>query len=280
MSTLLLACLLVAAPPRTDTIVSVERGDLLQIQDFSGDLRVRTWDRPEVNIEFDELRGSGIEVSRVGDRVEITASGRKGRERNEEYVVSVPPWLAMEIRGRELDVSVLGLEARLQVTTLEGDITVGNHSGDVVARTLDGVLDVRASTGSFDLTSLDDDVILFDVEGEIRIEANDGNIEMVDVSAAVVVAATVDGSIEFSGRLSRNGQYELVTHDGDITFTTGAGVDAEFSVATYDGEFETEFPILLQRLESGREMRFELGEGGASVRLQAFDGAIRLMQSR
>ena len=35
-------------------------------------------------------------------------------------------------------------------------------------------------------------------------------------------------------------------------------------MATYDGEFETEFPIVLQRLESGRELRFELGEGGCS----------------
>jgi len=51
-------------------------------------------------------------------------------------------------------------------------------------------------------------------------------------------------------------------------------------VATYDGEFETEFPIVLQRLQSGREFHFELGEGGARVRLQAFDGTIRLMRSR
>ena len=280
MTTILLACLLLAAPPHGDTIVSVERGDLLQIQNFLGDLRVRIWDRPEVSIEFDEFRGGGIEVSRVGGRVEVRASGRRGRERNHEYVVSVPPWLAIEIRGRELDVSVNGLEASLEVSTREGDISVRNHTGDVVARTFDGVLDVRTSTGSFDLTSLDDDVILYDVEGDIHVEANDGDVELVDVDAAIVDVSTVDGDIDFSGPLHRNGQYQLVTHDGDISFMTQAGVDAEFSVATYDGEFETEFPIVLQRLESGRELTFELGEGGARVRLQAFDGAIRLMRSR
>jgi DUF4097 and DUF4098 domain-containing protein YvlB len=233
-----------------------------------------------VRIEFDAFREGGIEVNRAGARVEVTASGRKGRERNLDFVVSVPPWLAMEIRGQELDVSVTGLEASLEVTTREGDISVRNHSGDVVARALDGVLDVRASRGSFDLTSLDDEVILFDVEGEIRIDANDGDIEMVDVDASVVDAATVDGDIEFSGRVRPNGQYQLVTHNGDITFETEVGVDAEFSVSTYDGEFETEFPVVLQSLQSRRELKFELGEGGASVRLQAFDGAIRLVRSR
>ena len=125
---------------------------------------------------------------------------------------------------------VSGLEASLEVMTREGDISIRDHTGDVVARTFDGVLDVRASTGSFDLTSLDDDVILFDVEGEIHVDANDGSIELIDVDAAVVDAATVDGDIEFSGRLHRNGQYQLVTHDGDISFATEAGVDAEVSV--------------------------------------------------
>ena len=280
MTILLLACLWVAAPPEGDTIVSVERGDVLRIQNFLGDLRVRTWDRPEVNIEFEEYRGGGIEVSRVGRRVEVRASGRRGRERNHEYVVSVPSWLAIEIRGRELDVWVSGLEASLDVMTREGDISIRNHVGDVVARTFDGVLDVRASKGRFDLTSLDDDVILFDVEGEIHVDANDGSIELIDVDATVIDAATVDGDIEFSGRLHRNGRYQLVTHDGDISFATEAGVDAEVSVATYDGEFETEFPIVLQRLESGRELSFVLGEGGARVRLQAFDGDIRLLRRR
>ena len=68
--------------------------------------------------------------------------------------------------------------------------------------------------------------------------------------------------------------------DGEAVFATEVGVDAEFSVSTYDGEFETEFPVVLQSLQSRRELRFELGEGGASVRLQAFDGAIRLVRSR
>ncbi len=56
VNTVLLLCLLVVAPPEADTIVSVRRGDVLQIRDFTGDLRVRTWDRSEVRIEFDEFR--------------------------------------------------------------------------------------------------------------------------------------------------------------------------------------------------------------------------------
>ena len=66
-----------------------------------------------------------------------------------------------------------GLGARLEVTTRDGDISVRNHSGEVVARALDGVIDVRRSTGTFEITSLDDDVSVFDIEGDLFIEAND-----------------------------------------------------------------------------------------------------------
>ncbi len=264
----------------SDTVVSVQRGDLLRIENFSGELLIRSWDRSEVNVEFDDRRDSDIEVSRRAGRVEVRASPRKGRDRNHVYVVSVPAWLPVQIRGAELDVRAEGLGARLEVTTRDGDISVRNHSGDVVARALDGAIDVRRSSGSFELRSLDDDVSVFDIEGDLFIEANDGDIEMIGIDAGVVDAGTMDGDIYFSGVLQTGGDYQLTTHDGDISFEVPPGAGAEFSVATYSGEFETELPIVLQRLERGRDLNFEVGGGGAQVRLRAFDGAIRLLQGR
>ncbi len=264
----------------SDTVVSVQRGDLLRIENFSGELLIRSWDRSEVNVEFEGRRDSGLEISRRAGRVELRPSLRKGRDRNHVYVVSVPVWLLVEIRGAELDVRAEGLGARLDVTTRDGDISVRDHSGDVVARTLDGVIDVRRSTGSFDLRSLDDDVSVFDIEGDLFIEANDGDIEMIGIDAGVVDAGTMDGDIDFSGVIQAGGEYQLTTHDGDISFEVPTGAGAEFSVATYSGEFETELPILLQRLERGGELNFEVGGGGSQVRLRAFDGAIRLLARR
>ena len=49
-------------------------------------------------------------------------------------------------------------------------------------------------------------------------------------------------------------------------------------MATFDGEFESEFPVVLQGLQSGGSFEFTLGEGGASLTLEAFDGEIRLLR--
>ena len=202
----------VAFPPEVtalDTVVSVQRGDLLRIENFSGELLIRSWDRSEVSFELDGRRDSDLEVSRRAGQVEVRASLRKGRDRNHVYFVSVPAWLPVEIRGAELDVRAEGLGTRLEVTTRDGDISVRNHSGDVVARTLDGVIDVRRSTGSFELRSLGDDVSVFDTEGDLFIEANDGDIEMIGIDAGVVDAGTMDGDIDFSGVMQTGGEYQL-----------------------------------------------------------------------
>ena len=96
----------------------------------------------------------------------------------------------------------------------------------------------------------------------------------------VVESRSLNGDIDFSGVLRTGGEYRLTTHDGDVSFEVRADAAATFSVATYNGEFETEVPVQLQSLEQGREFEFELGGGGARVSLQAFNGAIRLLEER
>ena len=263
-----------------DTVLSVERGDVLRLENFSGELLVRSWDRSEVNVEFDDRRDSSLDISRRAGVVEVRPSLRKGRERNRAYVVSVPPWLPVEVMAGELDVRAEGLRAPLEVTTRNGDISIRNHTGDAEVRTLDGEIDVRDSRGTFQLRSLDDDVSVFEFEGKLFIEANDGDVEMAGIDAGVVEAGSFNGDIDFSGVIRTGGEYHLSTHNGDVSFEVQADAAADFSVATYNGEFEAEFPVVLRGLERGREWDFVLGGGGAQVRLQAFNGAIRLLEGR
>jgi hypothetical protein len=49
-------------------------------------------------------------------------------------------------------------------------------------------------------------------------------------------------------------------------------------ISTFDGDFESEFPVRVERLSSGRPLEFVLGGGEASLRIEVFDGEIRLLQ--
>lgn len=278
-SFLTLALTVLASSPVADTTLSVEQGDRLVVQGFSGEIAIEAWNGSQVlieaggsdRVEFDLRSEGGSHVLRPADR--------KGRDRFLEYRLRLPAWLALEVRGQELDVRVEGHGGNIDVRTLQGDIVLTDVAGEVRARTVDGEIVVSGADGSLELFSLDDDIRIEGVRGTVRIEGNDGNIRLTDVDASSVEATTVDGDIVFSGALRPGGSYSLVTHDGDVTFSPYGALDARFVVSTFAGGFETELPVRIRNMSGGGALEFELGTGSADVRLEAFDGSVRLERS-
>ncbi len=269
----------VALASHADTTVSIERGQRVAIQNFTGRLIVRTWDRPEVRFEAEGRDEANVNVARSARELSFSAD-RRWRYRSVTTVVRMPAWANLRVRGVELHVEVEGLTGGLSVRTVEGDIRIRRVSGGVVAQTVEGVLEVEDVEGSLQLFSLDDDVWVSGVRGDVSVEAGDGDIHLSGIDARNVQASTVDGEVEFEGVIRPDGRYELTTHDGDITLVVGEGVSATFSVSTFDGDFTTEFPVLLSGLNSSRELRFTLGGGEATIIMRAFDGEVRLVRSR
>ncbi len=122
----------------------------------------------------------------------------------------------------------------------------------------------------------DDDVFVRDVTGPVVAQTVDGDVVLENVSGPAVEGSTVEGSIYFSGTLDPRGEYRLVTHDGDVTVALGSPADAVVVVSTFDGDFESDFAVTMERFAAGKELRFTLGDGGAKLFLEAFDGNIRL----
>ena len=57
-------------------------------------------------------------------------------------------------------------------------------------------------------------------------------------------------------------------------------MSARVAVSTFDGEFESEFPVIIERFTGGREFDFVLGDGRARIEIQVFDGEINLLRRR
>ena len=95
-----------------------------------------------------------------------------------------------------------------------------------------------------------------------------------------VRAETQDGNILFSGTIADTGDYGFFVHDGDATIAIPSSSSAQVSVSTFDGEFESEFPVVIERFTGGREFDFQVGTGAARIQIQVFDGEIRLVQRR
>lgn len=265
-----------AAPP--DTLFAVQPGDLLVIAGFSGEVRVVVQEGSSVRLISERQDEVGFSVTREGRRFLARVVGRKGRDKG-RIRVSVPAWLAVEISGPEFDANVRGITGGVKLHTGEGELVIRDVEGDIVARTLNGDITIRNARGSIDVFSGDDDVTLENVEGDVKVEAIDGDLELLGIRGGKVEASTVDGSITFTGSINQNGDYYLATHSGDIDLSLWEPVHADLLITAYEGEVSSDFRMRVSRYGAGEQLRFTVGDGGASVVVEAFDGDVGIRRS-
>jgi hypothetical protein len=265
----------VAPPP--DTVVDLRRGDRVVLENLSGDVVVRGWERDQL-----ELRGEDDEITlmvrRSGSTVRVTRDDRKGRRRAVDAAVRLPVWVDVEVSGRSLDLRVEGIDGRLEVNAVSGDVWVEDVGGPVRIRTIEGEVDVVDARAGVDASSQSDEVRLRRVTGPVDVHSGSGDLTLADIRSRSVQAETQDGDIDFSGTIEDDGEYRFFVHDGDATIAIPARSSARVAVSTFDGEFESEFPVLLDRYTGGREFDFTIGEGRARIEIQVFDGEIRLLE--
>jgi DUF4097 and DUF4098 domain-containing protein YvlB len=123
-------------------------------------------------------------------------------------------------------------------------------------------------------------VVLTRVSGSVEAHSGDGDIVLQDVRSEAVRVEAQDGDVSFSGTIAPGGDYGFFVHDGDATIAVPAETSAQVSVSTFDGEFQSEFTVRVESFTSGRGFDFTLGDGSARMRIEVFDGEIRLLRGR
>jgi hypothetical protein len=260
-----------------DTIIPVRRDQVLIGEGFSGRVTVETWQQDRIEL-VEEGSDGRVTLRVTGNQIRL--AGATARRRAGGAIrLRVPAWLPVQLRGGALTVTVDGLNAVVDLSSVEGDLALRNVAGDVFASTVEGTVMLERSTGRLRLRSVEEAVHVAQVNAEsLLIESTSGSIILDDVAARSVDVRTTEGDISFSGELSSNGSYRLATHDGDLMVSLPADVDAVVSVSTFEGEFLPEIPITLERYSGGKELSFTMGRGGARLTLTTFDGDIVLRQ--
>ncbi len=269
----------------TDTTIAVEEGMRLDLRNQTGDIRVTVWQRDAVRITVRRRRGFRIDAERSGAVLRVRRSVARGFEDDidddvdVDFAITVPPYLDLDLGGLEVDVSVIGTAGDVSVETVEGAVLVRGGAGFVSVQSLDDDVRIEDARGRIHANSTGGNVWIRNVSGEVTAESIDGDIELENVDARQITANTVDGDVTFSGPIHDGGRYRFGTHDGDVTVWVPAGVNASVSVATFEGEFETSFPVILRGSQRYR-FNFTLGDGGAVLRMETFDGDIFLRRLR
>jgi len=278
-SVTLLLALAATAVQAADTIVEVRTGDRIVIEMLTGELSISTWNQDAVEVRSNDGPLS-VSVRRRGATVRVAGGEGRRRDRSADVTMRIPAWVDVEVGSRSMDVSASGIEGSLTIGNVNGDVLVENVSGAVDVRSVSGAVEIIDATGGVRASSQSDDVTLRRVSGPVEAHSGNGDIVLDDVRSVSVRAESRDGDIDFSGTVTDDGDYGFFLHDGDATIAMPAVTSAQVSVSTFDGEFQSEFAVRVDRFTSGRQFDFVLGDGGARVQIDVFDGDISLLQIR
>lgn len=265
-----------ARAPQTDRTEPVQRGTRLTVNNFAGEVVIRTWDKDAVHIVAHHQARSRVVVSSGAGSLAISAGGGPG---SIDYDITAPAWMPVKVTGQYDFVTVDGAQNEVFAETVRGDIVIKGGSAFVTAKTVDGEITVEGARGKINVSSVNQGIKIAGSSGDITAESINGEITMTRMDAKSIVASTVNGDITYEGAVAAGGRYELTSHNGNITFAVPESSNATFTVRTYNGELTTSLPLKggdPKEAHRGKRITLTLGTGSADVELESFGGTIRL----
>lgn len=270
--------LLLALLQQIDSTVPVERGQRLEVSAFAGEILVDVWNRDAVRVQADPTGRTEIEIDRTATTVSVRTSGRRGPPSGVDLRITAPAWMPLDLSGVNTEMSVTGSRAAISAETVQGDVSARGGEGLVSLRSVQGSVSLTGARGRLAVHSVNADVEVSGSSGEVTAETVNGDVTLERVDATSVTATSLNGDVAYDGPVRNNGRYALSTHNGDVTMTVAEGTSASVSVSTFNGEFVSDFPVTLRETRKGKRFGFTIGDGGAQVTLESFQGTIELVR--
>ncbi len=284
LSHLIIGALAAATLQQTDTTVAVRPGCSLHFENHQGSVVVRTWDRSELRVRARHDAAARVRIDTEGrpaTEVHIEAAPwRRGGVHTIEYELTVPRRFDLNLEGVNLRIDVADVEGEVDAETINGSVTMRGVNGAIRIETLQGRITVSGARGSLHAEGTNQDIEVDGFDGDIDIENVNGAIVLTGITSRQVSAETVNGRVEYRGTLRNDGRYSLSTHNGGVDLWVPEGTNGEVDVATFVGSLDAEFDIQL-RQSSRNRASFTIGSGrGARITLTSFGGPIRIRRGR
>jgi DUF4097 and DUF4098 domain-containing protein YvlB len=260
-----------------DQTVPVPKGTKLDITNFAGDVNIKVWDKDAVRVEVNHSDRETVDVKQAEQVLTIRSRSLRGPSRSLDYVLTVPSWMAISVKGTYADVTAEGVGGDVSVDTTRGDIKVRGGNGFISLKSVDGEIALDKAKGRIEVRTVNEGMRLADLSGDLSAETTNGSIILDRIDSNNVDLYTVNGNISYDGAIKDKGAYRLTTHNGMIGMAVPEKANTTLTVRTYNGGFKASFPLKLGEDQNPRK-RFTvtLGNGSARVELESFGGTILL----
>jgi DUF4097 and DUF4098 domain-containing protein YvlB len=285
---LLVACALpLAAMAESDSIerkIAAGAAGEVVISNVSGQIDVRGWDRNEVQVTGHLGRGvERLDLETSGGRtvVKVVLPRGNSHDGDADIEVSVPKGSSVEVSAVSADVSSRGVLGTQRLKSVSGEVTadiagdeseVRSVSGDVTVRGNGKPLSLRVSSvsGSLDITNTSGKLDVVTVSGDARVQVGE---------ASDLRGRTTSGSLEVSGKLTRDGRVDVEGVSGDITLRVSAAGGISTEIESFSGDINGCLAENVERVSKygpGVRLNTRTVEAGARVRAKTLSGDIEI----
>jgi len=193
--------------------------------------------------------------------------------------ISVPEGATLWVKTTGASVQIENVTGGVDVYTVTGDVRFSGNPRQLYAESIGGEVrisgesrSIRAKTGNGPISfrGAAEDLTLATVGGTITVDGprlRRGDFE------------TVTGDITFDGALEPGSSVGFQTHSGGVEIRLPADAGADCVVTTIEGDLQVDFdvPESLERDGAqGPEREFTIGDGGAHVKIQTFNGPVAI----
>ncbi len=254
--------------PRSTVLLAAFTAALLSSTACGINLMAQEEARNQWTKSYELAPGATVEILNTNGTITVTAGEGDTMDVVAERIVKA----STEERARELleefEIRETASESRVRLDSKATGMSLGVNRLVNYTVTLPAWANVRLETTNGDIR-------VENIAGELRIDATNGRIEGTGLGNGASVAATNGAiSLEFAALGDQGVSCETV--NGQITVALPRDAGADISARVTNGSISTGDLGLDTSEESRRRVEGRLGPGGARVRLETVNGAIRL----
>jgi hypothetical protein len=249
---------------RFSKTIKAGRGATLDLQNISGSIVVSGTSGENITIEAvkrtrarDETRAKAllreieIQVMERPGRVSVrTAYPRVsgGVSAAVDYTVAVPIDASVDLSSISGDLRVTNVKGELRLETVNGSVKAGQAPRLGLAKTVSGNVEITGPIeGELLASSMTGALLLTGVKARaLELTTISGDVVLNDVLVdRAMRVRSVNGDLQFSGALTRNGHYDLNSHSGRIRFMVPAVPGFELDASTFSGNLRSDLPLTI-----------------------------------
>jgi DUF4097 and DUF4098 domain-containing protein YvlB len=260
---------------RTEKHFAVEGNPVVTVQNPSGRILVKAWDKHEVMV-VGQYSGANVEVDseQVGNRIEVATrpggSTAAVGDLKTDYEISVPTETELQVRTDSGNVTVDSVHGDMSFDSVTADLALQDVEGYLVIKTIGGSIICTRCAGRLDATSIS------------------GNFQLIQPVMDNVRVQTSSGNILFDGSFLSSGIYVLKNYSGTIEVRFSTNDSFDLNASSLFGNVVNQAPVVPDRHRMrapkyptngmAQSLFGSMNSGHAKVELSSFNGTIKILK--